>query len=452
MKSSSKKHTPEWDLGAAAEQSLLEFIPVVSPRYLAPVHLQPVVETLERIAEGESSFVCISLPPRHAKTETLLHFIAYYLYRDNTKTVAYCSYAQRQSESKTLKAHRIITELGVEINPKRANREEFRLIGGGGILTTGVGGALTGQGVDVMLIDDPIKNREEAESPVYRDKVWGWFEDVAETRLEPGASVVVCMTRWHADDLIGRILSNRQGYEYIRLPALADNLTPDGKADGMDANGRKNDEPLWAERYGFEALDSIRRMKPYTFTAMYQGLPTPRGAELFRDCVRYAELPSEGLRYAIGIDLAYTADRRADYTAIVVMARVRDTWYVVAAERWQQEITYTKKRILEYAGKYHCRVIIEANGPQKAVYDELKKDIRGRLKPAELSGDKLARSLALREHWNAGLVQVPDGKFADFVLELQEFTGIKDFHDDYVDAAVYAFNGLKTTGTNVYAL
>lgn len=436
----------------ARGQSLLDFIPRYSPRYLPPLHLKPLTDILERIAKGESHYICISVPPRHAKTETLLHFIAYYLRLHSDKTVAYCSYAQRQSESKTLKAQLLIEKTGISVNRKMANREEYRLQNGGGILTTGVGGALVGQGADILLIDDPVKNREEAASPLHRDKVWGWFEDVAETRLEPNASVVVCMQRWHTDDLIGRIMENRPEYKYIRLPALADNLSPDGKKEAPDLLGRKTDEPLWKERYDFELLDKIRRQKPYTFTAQYQGLPTVRGAELFRDCVRYSELPKQGLRYAIGIDLAYTADRKADFTAIVVMARAADIWYVVETERWQEEISHTKKKILEYARRYNCRIVIEANGAQKAVYDELKLTIRGQLKVAELNGDKLSRSIALREYWNAGFVQVTDGKHDEFIRELQSFTGIKDVHDDYVDAAVYAFGALRTTATNVYAL
>ena len=432
--------------------SLLDFIPYWNKRYVAPKHLKPLTDALERIAAGQSVFLCISVPPRHGKTETLLNFIPYFLQKHSEKTVVYCSYAQRQSESKTLKSQGLIKQIGLSVSDTMANREEFRLSSGGGILTTGVGGALTGQGADVLLIDDPIKNREEAESPVMRDKVWGWFEDVAETRLEPNSSVIVCMTRWHSDDLIGRILANRPEYEYIRLPALADGLSPDGKTEMPDILGRLLDAPLWPERYDFVKLDKIRREKAYTYAAMYQGLPTPRGAELFRDCTRYSELPKQGLRYAIGIDLAYTADRRADYTAIVVMARCGDIWYVVQAEHWQQEITYTKKRILEYVNQYGCKAVIEANGAQKAVYDELKTSLRGRLKVADVTGDKLSRSISLREHWNAGLVQVPEGRCQDFVQELQDFTGIKDIHDDYVDAAVYAFRELKTTGTNMYTL
>lgn len=435
----------------AYTETLLDFIPRLNKRYVSPTHLMPLISALERIANGESVFLCISVPPRHGKTETLLNFIPYFLQRHSEKTVVYCSYAQQQSESKTRKAQGLIKEIGLSIS-NMANLAEFRLASGGGILTTGVGGGLTGQGADVLLIDDPIKNREEAESPVMRDKVWGWFEDVAETRLEPNSSVIVCMTRWHSDDLIGRILANRKEYEYIRLPALADGLSPDGKTEMPDILGRLLDAPLWPERYDFIKLDKIRREKAYTYAAMYQGLPTPRGAELFRDCTRYSELPKQGLRYAIGIDLAYTADRRADYTAIVVMARCGDIWYVVQAEHWQQEITYTKKRILEYVNQYGCKAVIEANGAQKAVYDELKTSLRGRLKVADVTGDKLSRSISLREHWNAGLVQVQDGRCQDFVQELQDFTGIKDIHDDYVDAAVYAFRELKTTGTNMYTL
>jgi len=235
-------------------ETLLDFIPHWNKRYVAPKHLKPLTNALERIAKGESVFLCISVPPRHGKKETLLNFIPYFIQRHSEKTVVYCSYAQRQSESKTLKSQGLIKQIGLSVSDTMANREEFRLASGGGILTTGVGGALTGQGADVLLIDDPIKNREEAESPVMRDKVWGWFEDVAETRLEPNSSVIVCMTRWHSDDLIGRILANRKEYEYIRLPALADGLSPDGKTEQPDILNRTLDAPLWPERYAFALI------------------------------------------------------------------------------------------------------------------------------------------------------------------------------------------------------
>ena len=263
----------------STEEGLLEFITTISPRFSKPTHLKPLIERLEGIPETPQHLI-VSVPPRHSKSETLLHFIARYLAKHPEKRVAYCSYAQTFSETQALKAHRYAREAGVQANPKMANRKDWQTIQGGGIFATGVGGEFTGRGADLLVIDDPISNREQADSPTIRNKIWAWYEDVAETRLEPGASVVLLMTRWHEDDPSGRLIKHRPEFDVIRIPALADGLDALGKAPTDDPLGREVDAPLWPERYGFEALEKMRREKPYTFASLYQGLPRPREGRL----------------------------------------------------------------------------------------------------------------------------------------------------------------------------
>jgi hypothetical protein len=149
---------------------------------------------------------CVSVPPRHAKTETVLHGIAWLLRRHPDWPVAYVSYAADIARSKSRQARDYAARAGVTLRDDSAALHEWRTPAGGGLLATGVGGPLTGHGVRLLIVDDPFKNRSEADSPTVRETVHGWFTSTAMTRVEPGGSVLVVHTRWHPDDLIGRLL------------------------------------------------------------------------------------------------------------------------------------------------------------------------------------------------------------------------------------------------------
>lgn len=144
----------------------------------------------------------------------------------------------------------------------------------GGMVTAGAGGAITGRGADLFIIDDPYKNRQDADSPLIRRRVWEWWESTARTRLEPDAVVVLVQTRWHEDDIGGRLI--RDGWPVIRLPAIADHLDHNGDPCGGDPLGRQVGEALWPDRYDAAALDEIRRdVGAYVWGALFQALPSP---------------------------------------------------------------------------------------------------------------------------------------------------------------------------------
>jgi predicted phage terminase large subunit-like protein len=412
---------------------------------------------LEDVVKVGGQRLIINLPPRHAKTETVLHFIAWVLAQRPEWTVGYASYAQTFSESKTLKAQRYAMAAGVQPDPKLANRQEWRTPEGGGILTTSTGGPLTGQGLNVLVIDDPVKDRAEADSPTFREKAWAWFEDVAETRLEPGASVVILMTRWHEDDLVGRVIANRPEYTVIRIPALADGLDALGKSAAPDPLGREVGEALWPERYGATELEKMRADKPYTFASLFQGLPRPREGRPFKEPAKYAVLPSV-FRYGRGGDLAYTKSTRANHTAVCEMVRSGDLYYVTRVEKWQEEIGVTTTKLRGFQERKGGRIRLEANGPQKAIIDTL--EANGvkvdRFQPVT---DKLARAQDVMEDWNAGRVLVPDLEaypearewLPAFLEELFSFTGVDDPRDDQVDALVNAHSQLRVNRTAAFS-
>lgn len=438
---------------------LFQIVPLLSPKYQEPRHITPAVETL-MATEHSSQRLIISVPPRHGKTETLLHFIAWFLYRNPEKTIAYVSYNSEISGSKALQAQELMMKMGCEKNKRRANIDEFRLKQGGGLLTTSIGGKLTGFGVHVLIIDDPVKDRQEAESKTIRDKHWGWFEDVAETRLEPGASMIVLQTRWHEDDLSGRIIARRPGYQVVRIPALADGLDASGKTVydnagnqvNMDARGRALGEALWPDRYDKQWFDDIKSVKPLTFSALYQGLPRNKNDRVFQDATYYSleSKISDGYRASAGADLAYTESTRADHTAVVAGRQKENIIQITYAERWQKDINFTTTRLLSLQKtKVHAPFRIEANGPQKGIFGLLKRS-GIKVVEAKLMGDKYSRAIEFADAWNQGLVQVPDPEefyvpwLEDFLEEIYNFTGINDLEDDQVDAASHMYNGLSS--------
>jgi len=254
--------------------SLGEFIPAVSPTFTTPVHLRPLLRVFERIAAGEEVRACVSVPPRHAKTETVLHGAAWLIARSPRFRVGYASYTASIAFAKS-----------------RAARDYTISAGVGGMLATGRGGALTGHGVDLLIVDDPFKNRSEADSPTIRESCFNWYTSTARTRLEPGGSIIITHTRWHPHDLIGRLKAAELGYEHIVLPAI-------------DLDGRS----LWSERYDLPALHAIREeVGDYDWQSLFMQDPVARKGlvyEMFSSAhvVDPEDVPKAFRRVVVGID------------------------------------------------------------------------------------------------------------------------------------------------------
>lgn len=230
---------------------------------------------LDRITGGEINRLMLFLPPRHAKSETTtVRYPAWRLERDRKLRVIVAAYNQTLANKFSRKTRRIARER-IPLSTERNAAEDWETTEGGGLRAVGVGGGVTGQGGDLIIIDDPVKNREEADSLTYRDKVWDWYTDDLYTRLEPGAAMILIMTRWHQDDLAGRILASDDGpnWTVVHLPAMAME---------HDALGRRPGEPLWPERYDAADFARIRgSIGDRGWYALYQGIPQPDGGAIF---------------------------------------------------------------------------------------------------------------------------------------------------------------------------
>ena len=422
----------------------MDFIPRVTPRWERPTHLAPYVDVLERV-HGNSLRIVLSAPPQHFKSQTTAHFLVLFMKKHPELRNAYATYSASKAERVSFDASMIAQRAGLQLATN--NLDIWRTKEGGQTLWTSVGGSMTGEPIDgVLVIDDSLKDRKEAESPTIRQNQKDWYHSVADTRVHPGASVIVMMTRWHSEDLAGYLVK-QCGFEHINLKAIADERRPPG-------DNRQPGEALCEWKHPLATLVRRRTENAWNFASMYQGEPRPRGGALFREPTYYTELPTRGFRVTYGIDLSYTEKTHADFSVCVEIWAVPPprgvgadrtplgwTFYVVDVQRKQVEAPAFTLTLRAKHSEHPAKFNWYASGTEKGSAQFIRskgipivvRDPAGR--------DKFTRAQQTSELWNAGRIMVPaDAEahpWADvFVDELTSFTGVKDLHDDQVDALV----------------
>lgn len=392
----------------------------------------------------------MSVPPQHGKTETILHGLAWLLRKKPHLRNAYVSYATRIALTKSRLARDYVRAAGVQLRDDADAVGEWITTAGGGLLATGVGGPLTGNPVDgVMLLDDPHKNRVEAESAVVRDKIKSWWTSTASTRVHPPASILVVHTRWLDDDVIGWLRATDPGeWEVIELRAIADGTDP--------FDSRSSGEALWPDLWPLEALERQRKIVgEYDWASLYDQRPRPRGGAVFEGTYLSEAPLASGYRVAIGLDLAYTEKTTSDYSVAVVLAERAGVYQVLEVLRLQCAAPTFAARLHELKGRYPLASLhAYVGGTERGVVDFLNRhgvstsgsSIPGlaiQAKPAV--ADKFVRAQATAAAWNRGAILLPTAPAwgPAFVSELRSFTGVSDRHDDQVDALVAAFDALS---------
>lgn len=422
-------------------------------------HLELLNEKFLAVARGEIRRLAINMPPRHGKSEFASKYLpGWYLGMFPRRRVILASYGASFASQWGRKVRDLLDEDGdwifdVRIRGDSKAADIWEIADhAGGMQTCGVGGPLTGKGADLLIIDDPIKNAEEANSETYREKTWDWFTSTAYTRLEPGGALIVIQTRWHEDDLTGRILRNAaetgERWDTVNLPALA--------GDG-DILGRRAGEALWPERYGEEELGRIRRtIGSYQFSALYDQSPSPADGGLFkRHWFRYWKragdayqlIGPDGARHVRSadcrrfgtMDLAFSLKKSADFTVIAAWAvtPAKDLILLdLLRERMEaKDLVPSVKAMTERWGLAY--VGIEKILGQALVVSEARQsdlNVRQLLPDA----DKVTRSIPAQIRMEGGQIYLPEGHplLDDVEKELLSFP--RGAHDDIVDVIAYA--------------
>jgi predicted phage terminase large subunit-like protein len=302
-------------------------------------HHAYIIERLEAVSRGEIDRLALFLPPGSAKsTYASVLFPPWFLARDPSKSIIAASHTLELAERWGRKVRNLVAEhgpilgYGVSDDNKAAGRWETSA--SGEYYAAGVGGSITGRRADLALIDDPIRSREDADSALVRDKQWEWWKFDLRTRLKPGAGVVLIQTRWHEDDLAGRILKEEgDRWEVVSLPM---------EAMPSDLLGRPEGAPLWPEWYSQDMRDEAKR-DARLWSALYQQQPVPDTGDFFKAewFVEAATPPRERMRVYGASDYAVTSDG-GDYTVHVVVGldpagklHVLDIWRKQAAsDEW----------------------------------------------------------------------------------------------------------------------
>lgn len=448
----------------------------------------PHIALLDRILVQAShqrnpSRIIVNLPPRHGKSELISYYLpTWYLGNYPDHRVILTSYEATFSSSFGRKVRDLIDTRGFEIFGIRISKSSssvnnFEVMDRkGGMSCVGAGGPITGKGADLFIIDDPIKNDAEANSPTYRENVWNWFKSTAYTRLEPNGIIILIMTRWNEDDLCGRLFESENVVE--ATPKILDDVFSQ-ETDNTNSNywllvkisaiaksddllGRAKGEALWKSRYPIEVLNNIKNtIGDYWFSALYQQEPSPLGGFIFkRSSFRYYEQDESHFFYNFNnnnknervtsskgdctifatVDLAMSMSQTADFTAIVIFAVSRkNEVFILEVVREHFEPSEHLDILINIHKRWKPQVI----GIEKVQYQTslIQSALIFGLPVKELlpDADKVTRALPMAARLESGTVYFPADApwLADFENELLIFPNGK--YDDQVDAFAYIY-------------
>ena len=397
-----------------------------------------------QVSSQDGMFLCgPGMLPTHNSSLTSAYYPAWYLGTFPDRRVILGSYEHDFAMSWGQKARDILAEWGPHIwgpgvSKERRASDDWQTTGTGGMICAGVGGPITGRGADLLIIDDPVKSAEEANSETYRNRAWDWYRATAYTRLEPGGAVLLIQTRWHEDDLAGRILAHRsedgEPWEVLTLPALA---------EGGDLLGREAGKALWPERFDEGALSQIQsQVGSYYFAALYQQRPSPAGGSLFQEeWWRFWTEEPACEEYLLSVDCSYKDGKDSSFTVIQCWGRQGDDLFLL--DQWRKQCGFNEARegVKYMAARWPQAWVklIEDKANGRAVIESLEAEIGG-IQAVEPHGGKYSRAQAVLPSCEGRHVVLPHPTgvswVSEFIREAKYFP--VDKHDDQVDAMTQA--------------
>lgn len=433
----------------ASRERLIPFCLTYDKNYIANWHHKKLAEALEAVERGEILRLIVEMPPRHGKSQLgSIDFPAWYLGRNPDKEIITASYSGELARDFGGKTRDVINDpqyqaiFTTRLKADSKSKDKWRTQEGGSYTSVGIGGPITGRGAHILLIDDPFKNREEAESRLIRDKIWDWYTSTAYTRLEKGGAVIVIMTRWHTDDLVGRLLDRQDkgGDQWVRVrfPAIAQE----------QEEHRDIGEALWSEKYDLAALQNIKaNVGIYDWQALYQQNPVASETQEFRkEWIRYYEdheIQNKDLYYYTMVDLAGEKED-ADHNAIVTIAKQKHSPEIYVVDTHYGH--FSPGEVIDYLfhlkHKYGYRWVrcgIEMVAYQRAlqyfiIEEQKKRNEYFQVVELKAKGAKETRIRGLLPMYQAGVIY---HKNTMIQLEEEQLTFPRGKNDDVLDALAY---------------
>lgn len=455
----------------------------IDPRTVQTPALDLIDAELVRLMDEPGGRLIISLPPQQGKsTRAAQAFPVWALQQDPDRPIIVASYGEQLAErnGEIIRDHIRwnADKLGIDVEPGSSAKKRWKLDGHkGGVLSAGIGSGMTGWASGLTIIDDPIKDQTEADSETYRDRVWNWWLSVALTRLAPGAPVVLILTRWHTDDLAGRLLAAEDGHRWrvVNIPAQADHDPAKGETDPL---GREPGEYLQTARLikdpatgterpmtEAETIDYWQQIKvgvgSRVWNALYQGRPSPAAGGIFQrswledhqydqplwiereDGTRITTNPGDEV--IISADFAFKDTAASDYVAIGAWLRRGADVYLLDQTHGRLDFLASCNALRTMAARWPQAALklVEDKANGTAVINSLRRIVPG-IVPEEPRGGKTERAHAISPFWEAGNIHLPSPELAPWVGDyIEEHAAFPNgAHDDQVDQSTQAINRL----------
>ena len=437
-----------------AKNSLVGYAKFQMENYLSPPHIELLASKLEAVERGDIRRLAIFMPPRHGKSILTSEFFpAWYMGRNPDKYIICSTYAQDLADDFGRKVRNQLQDKrytdifpNAELSTDSSSMRRFNTTKGGVYYAVGAGSAITGRGAHLLLIDDPIKGREEADSAAMRKNLLDWYRATAYTRLMPNGSVILIQTRWHEDDLAGWILkeTGHEGWDVIEFPAILNE-----RAAGM--LDLEEGDPLWKESYPIERLEEIKKtIGTREWSSLYAQKPSVEEGNIIKRWwwkTWTRENPPEMDYILQSWDTAYTVTETSDYSACT-------TWGVFSGEggynlylidSFREKLTFPELKnqaIHLYNELQPDLVLVEAKASGWSLVQELMRTGIPITPFNPKKMDKLARVHSVAPLFEGGRIWAPDtDESADVMNQFAMFPNTK--HDDLVDSTTQALLRLR---------
>ena len=435
--------------------SLLEYAKFQMPEYQTPAHIKLLAHKLEEVERGNIKRLAIFMPPRHGKSQlTSQFFPAWYLGRNPSKFVIATTYAQDladdfgrsvRNQIQDEDYNRIFNDCTLSKDSSSVRR--FHTTGSGVYYAVGAGGAITGRGAHLLLIDDPIKGREDADSDAMRSNLIDWYRSTAYSRLMPGGSIILIQTRWHEDDLAGWILreTSHEPWEVIELPAVLDE-----KASKILK--RPKGQALWPEAYDKKRLEEIKKTAgSREWNSLYMQRPSAEEGNILK---RYwwkewkEDNPPECNYILQSWDTAYTVKSTSDYSAVTTWGIFEHNGIqnaiLLSARRERWEFPELKSEAINLYNEFKPDVVlIEAKASGWSLIQELQRAGIPITPFNPKKADKKTRAHSVTPLFESGRVWYPSSKYwaEDVINQCAQFPSSN--YDDLVDSTTQALMRLR---------